>query len=68
MLFRFMQSRAMVTSIEITGGKTTFNHSTTEIIVPERLLSMPSVVADPVLHREAVAICERQLKQSRWVS
>lgn len=44
------------------GGKTTFNHSTTEIIVPERLLSMPSVVADPVLHREAVAICERQLQ------
>ena len=33
--------------------------------VSESMLSMPSPAADPTLHREAVAICERQLKEIR---
>ncbi|NNL56301.1 MAG: AraC family transcriptional regulator [Pseudomonadales bacterium] len=44
------------------GENITFNHSSTEIIVPESILSMPSPTADPVLHQESVAICEQQLK------
>jgi AraC-like DNA-binding protein len=45
------------------GENITFNHPATEIIVPESLLSLPSPVADPVMHRESVAICERQLRE-----
>ena len=47
------------------GHKITFDHSATEIIVPESLLSTPSIVADPVLHQQAVAICEAHLQQIR---
>jgi len=44
------------------GDNITFDHSTTEIIVSESMLSIPSPTADPVLHQEAVTICERQLE------
>jgi len=44
------------------GGDIAFNQPATEIIVPESILSMPSPSADPLLHQESVAICERQLK------
>ena len=47
------------------GHKITFDHSATEVIVPEPLLSTPSIVADPVLHQQAVAICEAHLQQIR---
>lgn len=47
------------------GDRLTFDHSATEIIIPESLLSAPSIVADPVLHQQAVAICERQLQEIR---
>ena len=45
------------------GDNIKFNQPATEIIVPESILSTPSPTADPVLHQEAVAICERQLKE-----
>ena len=44
------------------GVNIAFNQSATEIIVPEALLSMQSPSADPFLHQESVAICERQLQ------
>lgn len=44
------------------GDNIAFNQPATEIIVPESILSMPSPTADPLLHQESVAICERQLK------
>ena len=47
------------------GDRLTFDHSATEIIIPESFLSAPSIVADPVLHQQAVAICERQLQEIR---
>ena len=37
-----------------------FNQPATEIIVSNAILSLPSPVADPVLHQEAVALCQRQ--------
>ncbi|MGI9288234.1 MAG: AraC family transcriptional regulator ligand-binding domain-containing protein [Pseudomonadales bacterium] len=43
------------------GDNIKFNHSATEVFVSESILSMPSPGADPVMHQEAVAICERQL-------
>ncbi|ARN72921.1 AraC family transcriptional regulator [Oceanicoccus sagamiensis] len=45
------------------GEHIKFNQATTEIIVSEAILSTPSPVTDPVMHQEAVAICERQLKE-----
>lgn len=45
------------------GTNISFDQPTTEIIVPEPILSVPSPVADPVMHQDAVAICERHLKQ-----
>ncbi len=45
------------------GDNITFNQGTTEILVSEAILSTPSPVADPVMHQEAVAICEQQLKE-----
>ena len=45
------------------GENIKFNQPATEIIVPESILSIPSPVADPFLHQESVAICERQLKE-----
>ncbi len=45
------------------GENISFNQQATEIIVPEAILLTPSPVADPNMHREAVAICERQLRQ-----
>ena len=45
------------------GGSITFNQPATEISVPESILSTPSPTAEPALHQEAVAICERQLKE-----
>lgn len=47
------------------GGNLGFNHSVTQIVIPESLLAIPSPVADPVMYREAVAECERQLEQIR---
>lgn len=44
------------------GDNLSFNHPITEIIISESMLSAPSPAADPILHRESVAICERQLK------
>ena len=48
---------------DLFGGTLTFNHSETEIFVPESMLSARSPVSDPALHQESVAICERQLKE-----
>ena len=45
------------------GDNIKFDQQATDIIVPESSLSMPSPVADPGMHQEAVAICERQLKE-----
>jgi len=45
------------------GENVKFNQPATVIIVPASLLSMPSPTADPALHQEAIAICERQLKE-----
>ena len=45
------------------GGNIKFNQRATEIIVPESILSIPSPVADPLMHQEAVSICERQLNE-----
>jgi AraC-like DNA-binding protein len=45
------------------GDKVQFNQPNTEIIVPESILSIPSLVSDPVLHKEAIVICDRQLKE-----
>lgn len=45
------------------GTRLTFDHCATEIIIPKPLLLAPSIVADPVLHQQAVAICERQLQE-----
>lgn len=45
------------------GENIKFNQRATEIIVPESVLSIPSPVADPFMHQEAVAICERQLNE-----
>lgn len=45
------------------GENIKFNQRATEIIVPKSILSIPSPVADPVMHQEAVAMCERQLKE-----
>lgn len=43
------------------GDNIAFHQSVTEIIFPESILSMPSPSADPLLHQESAAICERQL-------
>lgn len=45
------------------GENLKFNQRATEIIVPESILSIPSPVADPFMHQEAVSICERQLNE-----
>lgn len=45
------------------GDNIQFNQPRTEIIVPESILSLPSLVCDPVLHKEAIVICDRQLKE-----
>ncbi|MDC0362394.1 AraC family transcriptional regulator [Halioglobus sp.] len=45
------------------GEHIKFDQAATVILVPSSLLSMPSPTADPVLHQEAVAICERQLNE-----
>jgi AraC-like DNA-binding protein len=45
------------------GDNIQFDHQNTEIIVPESMLSLPSPVPDPVLHKEAIEICEQQLKE-----
>ena len=44
------------------GDNIKFNQPATEVVIPESILSAPSLVAGPVMHQEAVAICERQLK------
>lgn len=44
------------------GNNIRFNQPTTNLIVPASILSATSPVADATLHRESVAICERQLK------
>ena len=43
------------------GGNIIFDQPATEVIVAESMLSMPSPVADPILHQESVALCEQQL-------
>ncbi len=45
------------------GDNIQFDHPNTEIIVPESMLSLPSPVPDPVLHKEAIDICEQQLRE-----
>ncbi len=45
------------------GDNIQFNHSATEIIVSSSLLSVPSPTADSELHKQALAICEQQLKE-----
>ena len=45
------------------GDNIQFNHSVTEIIVSSSLLAAPSPTADAELHKQAVAICEQQLKE-----
>ena len=47
------------------GGAIRFNRPVTEIFVPASLLSTPSPTADPTLHQQAVAMCERQLEDIR---
>ena len=44
------------------GENIAFNQPVTEVLIPEADLSAPSPTADPALHQESVAICERQLK------
>jgi len=45
------------------GENIVFDQAATEIIVSESILSIPSPVADPIMHQDAVATCERQLNQ-----
>lgn len=45
------------------GANISFNHGATEVVFPEHILSTRSPTADPAMHQEAVAICERQLKE-----
>ena len=45
------------------GNNISFDHPTTEIIISKSILAAPSPAADPILHRESVAICERQLRE-----
>lgn len=45
------------------GDNIQFDHAATEIIVSSSILSIPSPVADADMHKEAVAICEQQLKE-----
>ena len=45
------------------GENIEFDQRATEIVVPEPILSIPSPVADPFMHQEAVSICERQLNE-----
>lgn len=40
-----------------------FSQPATEIILSESILSIPSPVADPVMHREALTTLERQLRE-----
>jgi len=49
------------------GENVLFDQTTTEIIVLDSILSAPSPVADPIMHQEAVAICERQLNEIQGV-
>ena len=44
------------------GDNIEFDQPETEVIVPEEILSIPSPAAEPALHEESVAICERQLR------
>ena len=39
-----------------------FDRKVTEVIFPEAMLQLPSPTADATMHREAVAICDRQLR------
>ncbi len=50
---------------EYFGENVKFKQRATEIVIPASLLSIPSPVADPVMHQEAITICERQLKEIR---
>jgi len=43
------------------GDNIKFSQPVTEIFVSESILSMPSPAAEPALHQESIAICERQL-------
>jgi len=45
------------------GENVLFDQTTTEIIVLDSILSAPSPVADPMMHQEAVVICERHLQE-----
>jgi AraC-like DNA-binding protein len=44
------------------GNNLEFDHKVTEVIIPDAVLSLPSPTADPVMHREAIAMCERHLQ------
>lgn len=45
------------------GDDLSFEHPFTEVIIPEQLLSLPSPVADPAMHKDAIANCERLLSE-----
>lgn len=45
------------------GNDLSFDQPITEVIIPEQLLSLSSPVADPAMHKDAVAICERLLSE-----
>lgn len=47
------------------GGNVKFNQAATEIIVSHDILSMPSPVTDPIMHQEALALCEQQLQEMK---
>ena len=44
------------------GSRVSFDHKVTEVIFPDDVLSLPSPTADPALHKQAVAMCERHLQ------
>lgn len=45
------------------GDNIKFNQNSTEVYVSEAILSTPSLVADAVMHQQAVEACEQHLKE-----
>lgn len=45
------------------GAHLNFDHKKTEVIIPDAVLSLPSPTADRLMHQEAIALCERQLRE-----
>jgi AraC-like DNA-binding protein len=44
------------------GSNINFDQKTTEVIFPQAMLQLPSPTHDEAMHRDAVALCERQLR------